>query len=87
MTITLPLDQMTAAEKLSLMQDIWEDLDKRSEEVESPSWHEQVLLEREKRIAAGEETFHDWDVVKAELLAERKSELGSQNLRQVPYDG
>lgn len=70
MTITLPLDQMTTAEKLSLMQDIWEDLDKRSEEIESPSWHEQVLIEREKRIAAGEETFHDWDVVKEELKAE-----------------
>ncbi len=61
---------MTAAEKLSLMQDIWEDLDKRTDTMESPAWQEQVLLEREKRIATGEETFHDWDLVKEELKSE-----------------
>lgn len=61
---------MTAAEKLSLMQDICEDLDKRTDTMESPAWQEQVLLEREKRIATGEETFHDWDLVKEELKSE-----------------
>ncbi len=64
MTVTLPLDQMTVAEKLSLVQDIMEDLDKHASELESPSWHEGVLNEREDRISAGQETFLDWEDAK-----------------------
>jgi len=65
MTVTLPLAQMTNAEKLELIQVIWEDLDKR--QIPSPDWHEEVLMERERLIASGEETFMDWEEAKAEL--------------------
>ena len=70
MTVSLPLEQMTAAEKLELIQTIWEDLDKNAAEIESPAWHEEVLNGREKQIAAGEEKFLAWEDAK-KLLDKR----------------
>ena len=61
---------MTVAEKLELMEVIWEDLAKSAEEIPSPKWHDEVLAEVDRRIAAGEETFRDWEEVKVELLSE-----------------
>jgi hypothetical protein len=66
MDITLPLDQMTTAEKLRLMEALWADLS-RDESFESPAWHEQVLKEREERVRSGQETFEDWEAAKKRL--------------------
>ena len=67
MEITLPLEKMTAAEKIRLMESLWADLSRHEEELESPSWHGQVLRETEQRVAAGEEKAVDWGVAKKEL--------------------
>ena len=67
MSITLPLDQMTTAEKLRVMEDIWADLTRSEQEFESPAWHESVLREREERVRSGEETPVDWEMAKKEL--------------------
>ncbi len=67
MSITLPLDQMTTAEKLRVMEDLWADLTRNEQEFESPPWHSDVLKEREDRVKAGEETPVDWEVAKKEL--------------------
>lgn len=72
MLVSLPLDRMTVAEKLDLIEVIWEDLDKRSAEIESPAWHGEVLNEVDRRLASGEEELRDWAEVKAALIAERK---------------
>lgn len=64
MSITLPLEQMTTAEKL---EDIWADLTRSEQEFESPAWHESVLREREERVRSGEETPVDWEMAKKEL--------------------
>ena len=68
MSITLPLNQMTTAEKLQVMEDLWADLTRNEQEFESPAWHEPILKEREDRLRAGEETPIDWEVAKKELL-------------------
>ncbi len=71
MTVTLPLAEMTNAEKLELLQVIWEDLDKTTlNEMPLPEWQQAELAERERRIASGEEVFHDWDTLKVELRKE-----------------
>lgn len=67
MDITLPLDQMTLAEKLRVMETLWADLSRNEQELESPAWHEQVLKERDQRVRAGEETFIDWETAKRQL--------------------
>ena len=67
MDITLPLDQMTIAEKLRVMESVWADLSRNEQEIESPAWHEQVLKERDERVRSGEETFMDWETAKRQL--------------------
>ena len=48
MSITLPLDKMTTAEKLCVMEELWADLTQNENEFESPAWHLTVLQERER---------------------------------------
>ena len=67
MNIALPLDQMTTAEKLRVMETLWTDLSRNEQEIESPAWHEQVLREREERVRSGQESFIDWETAKQQL--------------------
>ena len=70
MPVTLPLSEMSVVEKLRLMEEIWEDLRRNSDAIESPAWHEEVLKETlEQQIASGEARFVDWEQTKAEITA------------------
>ena len=60
----LPLSQLTLAQKLDLMEAIWEDLTKDEEKLESPAWHENVLRDREEALKAGEASVSDWEEAK-----------------------
>jgi len=48
------------------MEYLWDDLCRRSE-VSSPPWHNEILLERERDVLAGNATFIDWDVAKEKI--------------------
>ena len=67
MNISLPLDQMTVAEKLQLMEVIWDDLIQHAAEMPPPAWHGEVLAEREAALARGDETFEDWEAAKQRI--------------------
>ncbi|OHB36531.1 MAG: hypothetical protein A2Y08_01865, partial [Planctomycetes bacterium GWA2_40_7] len=60
MGITLPLEKMTTEDKIRTMETIWDDLCKKAESIPSPSWHKDILEEREKVIENGKEEFIDW---------------------------
>ncbi len=62
-----PLSELTLAQKLELMEAIWDDLAKHDETLESPSWHEQVLKDREEALAAGKATVSDWHAAKRRI--------------------
>ncbi len=64
MSYSLPLDEMTMAEKLRVMESIWENLTRNAEAVPSPAWHAPVLSERESRVQNGEEQIDDWEEAK-----------------------
>jgi hypothetical protein len=68
MAQTLDLRQMTVAEKLRLMEDLWTDLS--SENLASPAWHGELLAERERLTESGEEKFLDWEIAKRQLREE-----------------
>lgn len=68
----LPLDKMTLAQKLQVMEEIWADLRKNEDNIPVPEWHKELLAEREQKIAAGQAKFTDWETVKRRL-AERFS--------------
>ena len=67
MSIELPLDQLSLAEKLQLMESLWEDLSRRPDELPSPEWHGEVLEECRRKAESGEEKFTDWEVAKKEI--------------------
>lgn len=70
----LPLHQMTRAEKLRAMEELWMDLAKDPEAVESPDWHADVLRETEERYRAGLEVPIDWEEAKKQLLKAKSIE-------------
>jgi broad specificity phosphatase PhoE len=67
MEATLPLEQMTVAEKLRAMEALWADLSRDEAQVESPAWHGDVLHDRAARVKSGKESFMDWETAKKQL--------------------
>jgi hypothetical protein len=70
MKLELPLEQMSVAEKLQAMEALWADLSRRAPDEAVPAWHADVLAERERRLAAGQEAVLDWDDAKRKLRQE-----------------
>lgn len=70
MTTTLDLGMMTTAEKLRLMEELWQNLSADGQSLESPPWHGDILDERERLIQSGEEKYIDWEAAKKQLRAE-----------------
>jgi Putative addiction module component len=67
MSTQLRIDQMTVAEKLRIMEELWEDLRARAEGVPMPKWHKDLLDERERLIETGEAQFDDWDAARKRI--------------------
>jgi hypothetical protein len=67
MNIALPLERMSTAEKLDVMETIWADLCRDEAKVESPAWHETLLREREQALREGREIPMDWEEAKRQL--------------------
>jgi len=70
MATTIDLHEMTTPDKLRLMEALWQDLSTNESEVASPEWHGDVLAERDRLIASGEESFIDWEIAKRQLREE-----------------
>ena len=70
MTIQLPLDQMSLADKLQVMEVLWEDLSRKPNELPSPAWHRDVLFDRKRLVDAGKLKFLDWDTAIGEIKDE-----------------
>ena len=68
MQATVDFKQMTLAEKLGLMEALWDQLCCREEEVPVPDWHKQTLDDRERQIAEGKAKFVDWETAKEGIV-------------------
>ncbi len=66
---TLPLSEMSQADKLRVMEELWDDLCHSSEGVPSPAWHGEVLAARVKK---GEASFREWASVRESLLRKKE---------------
>lgn len=58
--VDLPLSELTVAQKIDLMETIWDDLTRHEQTLESQQWHEDVLRDREEALATGRATISDW---------------------------
>lgn len=67
---SLPLNEMSVEEKLQTMEALWQSLSADPAAIESPTWHEEELRERERKIESGEAKFTDWEKAKADLQRE-----------------
>ena len=63
MSTDLPLDDMTAEEKVRLLEEVWKSLCRHPGDVRSPDWHQQVLEQRTRRLASGEATVSSWNPI------------------------
>jgi hypothetical protein len=70
MSVELPLEKMTFADKLETMELLWADLSKEPAKLPSPAWHRDILHERRRLVAEGKLRFEDWDISIAELREE-----------------
>jgi len=67
MKALLPLKEMTTAEKVRAMEEIWADLSSPESGFAPPGWHGDVLAERKKGILDGSQQFTDWETAKKEI--------------------
>lgn len=67
MKLAIPLDEMTTAEKLQAIEEIWAHLERTPEAIPSPRWHADVLTAREDRVREGGSQFSDWSLAKSRI--------------------
>ena len=72
MELVLPLEKMSLAEKLQVMEAIWADLSRDEAEMQSPSWHGEILHDRDQKIKNGNEGLIDWETAKNKLREKLK---------------
>lgn len=63
----LDLLTMSREQKLRAMHEIWEDLARDDQGLDSPGWHAQSLQETADRVQDGREGIRDWAEAKEEL--------------------
>ena len=70
MAFSIPLEKMSVEEKIRVMEIIWDDLCHKTDAMKSPSWHEDILCEREEALHNGSEKFIDWELAKKNIRKE-----------------
>ena len=70
MPVQLPFDEMTLADKLAVMESLWDNLSRCPADLPSPDWHREVLGERKDLVSEGKLKFLDWETAFAELRSE-----------------
>ncbi len=58
------IQRLPIAEKLRIMEAIWEDLRHNADQVSVPQWHRDLLDARRKSVEENREEILDWDQVK-----------------------
>ncbi|MBI4467929.1 MAG: addiction module protein [Acidobacteria bacterium] len=67
MSISKPLEEMSMAEKIQMMESLWDELCQRADSIESPAWHQDILSQREESLEKGADTFEDWESAKGSI--------------------
>jgi hypothetical protein len=67
MGVTFSVEKMSIEEKIQTMEIIWDDLCTKANSILSPSWHANVLNDRENGISHREDVFIDWNSAKKNI--------------------
>ena len=68
MSLEIPLDTLSLAEEVRLLESVWDSLCSKRGDVQSPEWHREVLEVRKQRLKDGQATVCPWDEAKARFL-------------------
>lgn len=63
------IEQLTPAEKVELMEVLWQGLARNEASYRSPEWHTRALEKAERLVAEGGATFSDWTEARERLKA------------------
>jgi len=66
-TIRDQIPNLSTAEKLATMEDLWRSLHENLENSDPPSWHRELLKQRMVLIESGGAVYEDWAEVKKQL--------------------
>ena len=64
---TAQIERMSVAERLQVMEQLWDALCRDAEEMTSPEWHQDVLADRKARAQRGEAKFLTLDQLRARM--------------------
>ena len=64
---SIPLDEMTLNDKLTLIERVWDSLSQTGNEFASPDWHSEELQYRQEKVQNGETEFVPLTTVRARL--------------------
>ena len=64
MSIDVPIDAMSSAEKPQLMEALWQSLARNPGDIPSPQWYGSVLEQRRQAVRQGRSTFEELETVK-----------------------
>lgn len=70
MNLALPLNEMTVAEKLQVIEVLWDDLARNPADVSSPPWHGDILADRQRQLDAGQAKFLSLDQFRQSIRKE-----------------
>ena len=68
MSVDIKIESLSVAEKVQLLESVWESLCAHTGDVQSPEWHREVLEERGRRLEDGRATISSWTDAKARLM-------------------
>ena len=51
------IERMSVTERLQVMDQLWDSLNRNGDEIPSPEWHQEVLTDRKARAQRGEAKF------------------------------
>lgn len=64
---TLDIKGMSKAEKIATMEALWDSLIHEDSEIESPEWHEDILVARQQKISEGKAEYLTIDELKKNI--------------------
>jgi len=64
---TIAIDNLSVADKIVLMERLWDDLSRRPSDVASPDWHGDILDDRRAAVHEGRIAFIEWADAKKRL--------------------
>lgn len=70
---TIPtIEEMTGAQRVELMEELWKAMSKRPEDIEVPERHRRILEERRAAVERGKIEYIDWEDAKRQIRSQIK---------------